>query len=293
MTPRTIATIQAQILAEKTAQPELSALTSTSQTAIYNLWTYIVAVAISLFENVLAIFQKEIEDTVSKAAVGSDAWLKAKVLEFQYDAVNPQVLTLVNFVPQYPIINPALRIITRCSVKTTGAKIGIVKVAKNNPPVALTAPELVALQSYLTNGGDGTYGGRGVGIGFAGVQINAFSFTADKLYFKATIYYNGQYQTVIQATVVAAIENYLSNIDFDGNIKINSLIDYLQKVPGVSDVKIEDLAIRADAVAFGSKTYLIQAFTEIYNIFPTYAGYVVGETTSSNTLNDTITYIQD
>lgn len=291
MTPRKIADIQAQILAEKAAQSSLSGLTSPSQTAIYNLWAYIVAVAISLTENVVAIFQSEIETTVSKAAVGSDAWLKAKVLLFQYDSVTPQVLTLVDFVPQYPIINADLRIITRCSVKTIGSKIAVVKVAKSEPPVALSAPQLSSLQSYLTNGGDGTYAGRGVGFGFAGVQINAVSLTSDKLYLKANIYYNGQYSAVIQTTVVTAIENYLKNIDFDGNVKLLSLIDYIQSVPGVIDIKLEDVAMRADATAFGSKTYLVQAFTEIYSTYPTFAGYIVGETTVSNTLNDTITYI--
>jgi hypothetical protein len=291
MTPRKISDIQAQILAEKAAQSSLSGLNSTSQTAIYNLWAYIVAVAISLLENIVAIFQVEIEDTASKAAVGSDVWLKSKVLEFQYDAVNPQVLTLVNFAPQYPVINTDLRIISRCSVKTIGSKIAVVKVATGEPPVALSAPQLSSLQSYLTNGGDGTYLGRGVGLGFAGVQINTSSLTSDKFYFKANIYYNGQYSAVIQSTVVAAINNYLANIDFDGNVKLISLVDYIQNVPGVVDITLEDVAMRANATAFGSKTYLVQAFTEIYSTYPTFAGYIVGETTVSNTLNDTITYI--
>jgi len=293
MTPRKIADIQAQILAEKAAQPSLSGLTSPSQTAIYNLWAYIVAVAISLTENVVAIFQTEIETTVSKAAVGSDAWLKSKVLKFQYDSTTPQVLTLVDFVPQYPIINPYLRIITRASVKTLGSKIAVVKVAKSEPPVALSAPELASLQSYLTNGGDGTYAGRGVGFGFAGVQINAVSLASDKLYLKANIYYNGQYSAVIQTTVVTAIENYLKNIDFDGNVKLLSLIDYIQSVPGVTDIKIEKVTLRADTISFGGGTNLVNAFTEYFSSYPTYAGYVVGETTASNTLNDTITYIDN
>jgi hypothetical protein len=48
---RSIATIKQQIINAKNADPILSEkLTSTSQTAIWNLWAYITAVAINLHE---------------------------------------------------------------------------------------------------------------------------------------------------------------------------------------------------------------------------------------------------
>jgi hypothetical protein len=48
--------------------------------------------------------------------------------------------------------------------------------------------------------------------------------------------------------------------------------------------------MRPDATAFSSKTYLIQNKTEILSSYPTYAGYVIEETTTSNTFTDTLTF---
>ena len=288
---RSIALIKSQILTEKANQSALSGATSTSQTAIYNLWAYVTAVAINLHEQAIDLYKSTLESELASSYVSSDAWLQAKAFEFQYSATVPQVVTLVNFAPIYNPINTALRIITRCSVKTTGQRIVEVKVAKLNPPVALSAPELSAFSGYLSQGGDGTIGGAGTGIGYAGVQFKPVSRTSDKLFIKATITYNGQYSSVIQTNVINAINNYLANIPFDGLVKVLSLVDAIQSVSGVKDIKIEDLAIRADATPFVSTTYLIQAFTQYYTTFPLYAGYAIEETTSGQAFLDQITFV--
>jgi uncharacterized phage protein gp47/JayE len=290
---RTVSIIQAQIKAQVDANPTLVLLVpNASQTAIFKVWIYIQAVTIAVFEQLQDVYKSEIETAIKSAPVGSDFWLQKKVLEFQYDAITPQVVQLdtVTMAVGYDPIDVTKRIVTRASVKTTGARVVTVKVAKNEPPVALTAPELASLQGYLTNGGDGTFNGRGVGIGFAGTQIVATSTASDKVYIKGTINYDGQYAATISATVITAIKDYLSNIPFDGEIKIISLIDYIQNVPGVVDVLFEDVAIRADATAFINKTYLIQTFTEIISKYPTFAGYAVEETTPGEDFVSRLTF---
>lgn len=271
------------------AQPGLSGLNSPSQAAIYTLWKYVFALCQNLLEQLIDIKKDEVDAIVENGFVGSDKWLQAQVFKFQYSAAVPQVIQLIDYVPSYPVIDPSLRIITRASVKTTGSRIVTVKVAKQEPPVALTTTELNSLKSYLSNTGNGTI--AGIGIGFAGVKTNVASYDADKFYLKANISYNGQYSAVIQANVVSAIELYFANIPFDGNLRILNLVDYIQAVPGVADVVIQDAAIRADLTPFGSKTYLVQSFTELVSVYPTFAGYVVGETTAGNTLADTLTFI--
>lgn len=288
---RSISLIKSQIISEKNNQAALSGLTSTSQSSIYNLWAYIVAVAINLLEQIIDLKTLFIESKLSANSVASDAWLQTKAFEFQYSSSNPQVVQLVNFAPTYNPVDPTLRIITRCSVKTTGQRVVEVKVAKSDPPVALSSPELSAFQGYLTQGGDGTIAGKGTGIAYAGVQIRAVSRDSDKVYLKATITYNGQYYNVIQTNVIAAINSYLSNIDFGGMLKVLSIVDAIQSVAGVKDIIIDDLAIRADGTAFASKTYLIQSRTQYFTTYPIYAGYAVGETTSGETFSDKLTFV--
>lgn len=289
---RSIETILASMDAEQAAQTDLSGLNSPSNSAIYKLWKYIVAVQIYLQETLWDIKKTEFETIVSKAAVGSDKWLQDRVLKFQYDATTPQVVeVLSDFSVNYPTIDATKRIITRASVKTTASRTVTIKVAKSDPPVALSVGELSSLQNYLNNTGDGTYAGRGVGIGFAGVRYIASSLSADKLYLKANIYYSGQYTNVISDTVIAAINTYLSAIPFDGTFKLTSLVDAIQSVSGVTDVVLDNVAIRPDTEVIANSTYLVQSKTTIIPTYQLTAGYVVEENTANYLFTDTLTFI--
>jgi hypothetical protein len=275
---RTIAQIQSEMDTEQALQTGLSDLNSPSQVAIYTLWKYVISASIWAHEKLWDIFKLELEAIVDAAPIGTDGWVQSQSLLFQYSATDPQVITLVDFVPAYSVVDTDLQIITRCSVKTLPNKTVNVKVAKSDPPSALTATELSSFAGYLDD------------ISFAGVQYNAISLASDKLYLDAEVFYNGQYSSVISDTVIAAVNDYLANIPFDGNVRVSALYDAIQNVSGVTDVIINDMAIRADATAFGSKTYLVQNNTTIYNKYPTFAGYVVEETTVSNTFVDKLTF---
>ena len=277
---RSIATIQATMDAEQALQTDLTTLNSPSQTAIYRLWKFITSTIINYLEQLWDIYKAELETQISAAAVGSNAWLQSKVMKFQYSASTPQVLAVdSNFAINYPTIDTTLQIITRCSVTTTSQRVCLVKVAKSDPPVALSAPELSSLSGFLSD------------LNFAGVNYVAQSLTSDKIYIDADIYYNGQYASTISANVITAINAYLAAIPFDGKIKLMSLIDAIQAVTGVTDVVLKNVAIRADATAFANKTYLVQNKTSIIPLYQMYAGYATEETTSGYTFTDTLVFI--
>lgn len=277
---RTINQIQAQIIAEKNNHTELAGLNSPSQTSIWNLWTYIIAVAIYVQEGLWDLFQSNLETQVANAPAWTNAWVQFEAFKFQYDANNPQIVTLSStFVPSYATVDTTKQIISRCSVKTLPSKIVTVKVATANPPQALTSDQLTSFQGYLDY------------ISPAGVQYTTTSLNPDKLLVGATIYYNGQYSSTIQNAVIVAIDNYLANIPFDGNLRVSALQDAIQQVTGVNDVVLNNIAIRPDTLPFTSTTYLVQNNTEIFNKYPMYAGYCVTETTSGHTINDTLTFL--
>ena len=110
---RSIAIIKKQITDQINANPLFTLLTANpSQVAIFKTWILIQAVTINLFEQVLDQYKLTFEADILKAPVGSDAWLQQQVLNFQYDAVTPQIMTLVNFAPGYAIVDATKRIIT-------------------------------------------------------------------------------------------------------------------------------------------------------------------------------------
>ena len=277
---RTIALIEAEITSQKNTEAALAGLDSPSQTAIFTTWIFIQAVAINLFEQVLDIYKAALELTISRAAVGTDAWLQDQVFKFQYDSVTPQVLSVdSNFAISYPTVDASKRIITRCSVKTTGQRVVLVKVAKSDPPVALSGGEVSSISGFLSD------------INFAGVNYIVQSLTADKIYIAGTIYYNGQYAAVVSDAVVAAINTYLTNIPFNGSVRLLDLELAIKAVTGVSDVVLSDVAIRADATAFTGKTYLVQNKQTFIPLYQTYAGYVVEETTVGETFVDKLIFV--
>lgn len=278
---RTIAQIKQQMLDTKATLSALDPLTSNSQVSIFNQIFHVTAVNIGVLEQLIDAYIAEIETIINAQAIGSTPWLRAKILEFQYgDYVE---LDTTTFEIAYPEVDEALKIITRCSVKETGNLIIQAKVAKSDPPVALSGGEQTALGDYISI------------IKPAGIQINVVSLTSDKLYIVGTIYYSGQYSSVIQDNVEAALTSYLENLssaeNFNGVIRVAEINDAIQAVEGVEDVNIIEVGARAHTVAFASRTVVYKLSTGV-NIreYETVAGYIVEETTGGSTFADTLTY---
>lgn len=279
---RSISDIQQTMLDAIAADSVLSTLlTSTSRRAIFRLFTYIVAVAINGLEQLIDIFKAEVETIATAAAPATQPWLQDQILKFQYSPTVPQVIQLINFAPAYQVVDELLRIVTRCSVTTNLSNNVLIKVATGEPPAALSAPQLAALQSYVNE------------IGIAGVIYNVTSEASDKLYVEANVYYDGQYSAVIQANVIEAIENFLAAIPFNGQMKISDLEESITSVEGVNDVVLVNVKARANATAFASGSFLVQNQQTIGRLWSTVAGYMVGETESGNTLANSLTFIAE
>jgi hypothetical protein len=154
-----------------------------------------------------------------------------------------------------------------------------IKVAKSEPPTALSGAQTSALQSYINV------------IGCAGINYLVSSSTSDKLYVDADIYYQGMYSDVISANVIAAIDAYLAGLPFDGQLLISDLDVTIRGVEGVKDVVLKNVRARANGTALGSATYLVEDAQTVIRFWNTVAGYVVGEDTVSNTLADTLNFI--
>jgi hypothetical protein len=157
----------------------------------------------------------------------------------------------------------------------------IIKVAKSEPPVALASGELSSLQGYIN------------ALGVAGVQYNCISQDADRVYINADIFYNGQYSSTIQGTVINAIQLFLANLSFNGQLKISDLELAIRNTVGVNDILIKDIKVRDSFTTFENGTYLIQNKTTISRLFPTIAGYIVEEDTTGYTFADSLNFISN
>ncbi len=278
---RQIATIQNTIITQVQATPELAQANSTSNRAIWRLWTFIVATAVNILEQLMDTFTGTMNTLAAQAVPGTPAWVQAQVFKFQYSTVTPYQVQLLNLIPTYSVIDPTSQIITRCSVKTDLAGNVNIKVAKQNPPIALITAELNALQSYMNT------------VGYAGINYNVISLNPDQIMIAANIYYKGQYNAVIAGNVTTAITAFLASLPFDGSLRISDLEIAIKNVVGVNDVVLTGVRVRRDVDVFAAGTDLVLGSQTISRLYSSVAGYLVAETTSGQTLTNTLNFISE
>jgi hypothetical protein len=281
---RTVSQIKAQLVEYKEANTTLSALTSVSNAAIWSNFLDVIAISISVFEQLIDAAKTDVETNIRSASPNSEGWMRSEILKFQYDANNPQTPTIGDdYKITYATINEDYQILTRCSVKTELDRTVSVKVAKSEPPTALVTAEANALLGYVE------------AFGVPGIVYELVSLEADKVYLDADIYFDSIFGAVISDDVIAAIDAFfasLSEVDFDGVMYVAKLQDAIQNVEGVIDVNLNEIRCRKDTVAFGSATIVYKLSTGVnLRTYNPASGYLLGETTASNTLADTLNFV--
>ena len=232
---RDITTIYSGIIDTKNSREELKDLNSTSQTAIYKLWAYIVSVAIFTHELLWDLFRQEINDTLDARINGTSEWYAGKALEYQD---GDELLTLGDgaYLGYEPIVEEN-KIITRCSYFENVIDFkGILnlKVAKGDASNLsnLDPSEIGRVIKYFER------------IKFAGTNILIISYQADEISLDdLTIYHDGvRPDQEILSDIEAAMDDYLVNLPFDGQFYVEGFRDRLQQVANVVDVYIVALS---------------------------------------------------
>lgn len=255
-----------------------------SQVSVFNVNIHTASAAIYTLEVMIDLLKAEIQELADGAISGNAKWVQQQILKFQYG----DTITLVDFVPTYDPVDEAARIITRCSVVEAANGVLSIKVAKGTPPSLgpLDSTELAALSDYY-------YGTSTTeGIGFAGVLANFVSLEPDRMRVEADIYFLGQYtEATVKAAVIDAIDDFFATFmdeAFDGTVYINKLRDAIEAVEGVSRVVITDIKARPEVTPFGSATTV-----DVQGKYTTAAGYLIAEDETGNTLDDTLTMIEE
>lgn len=259
-----ITEIYTMLTNEVSSDADLSGLTTISKTGIYKLWLYVFSALSYIQENLWTEAKTEMQSIVDNAIPGTDRWLAKEIVKFQYG----DSLTFDDETGDYSYatINEAKQIIDRVAV-VSGNGTTSVKVAKAGP-AALSAAELNALKSYVSE------------IQYAGSNIVTISLASDKVKLPITVYYNAITPlATIQTNVKAAINAYLSELNFNGEFYLSRLVDAIQAVENIEDVVLGTVEGRTDAGSFNtiSRTYQpVSGYLEVDPLFE---------------LDDTITYV--
>lgn len=284
---RTLNEIQEIILQRKSVTPSLSALevlteseqntlanlTSTSKVAIWRLWVYICAFGIWTVEQVFDLFKIEIEELILLNNIGSKPWYRRKMLEFQFGFSLTEMGVYDNTgVLQADIL--ASLIIKQSAIEEIDGRLKI-KVATedtNKDLAPLSAVQLIAFRNYAE------------AIKYAGTRLIIISRVPDDFKVNYTIYYDPLVLDVYGARldgtenepVQNAVRLFLRNLEFNGEIILTKLTDFLQGIEGVE----EPVLVSASA------KYGLYPYASVDEYYISDAGYM-----KLDELNTTFTFV--
>lgn len=275
---RSIQEIYAQMVAEKTSYANLNALqpniddvqtllndlTTTSKAAKWRLFFYICAFAIWVLEMLMDEHKAELEARIAEARVGTKQWYRAEAMKYQIG----DELEYINGKYQYAIIDEAKKIIKKCAVVVVNGQV-IFKVAKSDGSL-LSSPQLSAFRNYINK------------ITFAGTVTQVESNSPDALQISYRIHYD---PLVLDSTgkllsdgvtlpVNKAVQDFISSIEFNGELVLTELTDAVQKAAGV----VNPVLVSASA------KYGVLPFAPIIDKYQTNSGQLLID-------NITVTYI--
>lgn len=230
---RTIDEIYSLMIDEKERQNALSGLTSTSKSAIWKLLFYIVAFAIYTHEQIFGTHKSEVAELLTQEKVHTLLWYRNKAKAFQY------AFPLLPDSDQFDntgktdeqIENSKIIRYAAISEDTEESRL-ILKVATESggklSPITIDQEE--GFKQYVQEYRD------------AGVKITVINFLPDILTLNIKIYRdskvldeNGYHKLNGNRPVNDAINEFMKELPFNGELLLNKLIDKLQKTAGVVD----------------------------------------------------------
>lgn len=281
---RTIAEIKQAMVDQKTIEPGLNGLTSTSQTAVWNLIFFICAVGIKIIEDLFVALESDIEARKLELPSGVLKWYADETINFQFgdslvfqnnfvDEDGVTITTIGKNLVYDPIV-PANRIVDLAASDIDNGLVTI-KAAKLVADVAekLSVSELAGLNAYW------------IERRFAGTAINIISTDPDLMKASYTITYSAQILAADGSLLTSpstfpvedAIDDFLQTfqgVNFAGVVQVMKLTSAIEAANGVVNAVATAIEAKPNTGAYvdvliGNQTYSTTAgYMKIDPAFP-------------------------
>ncbi len=229
---RSVDTIYADLISKKESDSNLDVLNSTSKTAIWRLWLYIVAYATNVLESLFDKHYTEVTSIITELKPHTMRWYRQKALAFQYgfDLISDTDIFDNGTATEEQI--EASKIIKYAAITeaTTESRL-VLKIATEDNAgklMKITTAQESAFIPYIEE------------IKDAGVAITVINYLPDILKLNLRIYYDPLLLTSSGVSirtgkkpVEEALNEFMKELPFNGELVLNSLIDKLQKTEGV------------------------------------------------------------
>lgn len=252
---------------------ELTEWENDSKMSILDAITWVQSSCIWAFENIIDVFKIDLAKDLQNRINGTPGYYANALLKYQSGdelEMNDEGTAF-----SYPTIDETKRVITKVAYSESVQenfhdKLLVLKIATGNPGAyqQIDSDEMVAIRAYVNQ------------IAFAGTSITIVSRKGDVLVPKFTVYYDGAItEEEVYTNIENSINQFIADLDFNGFIYTQKLIDAIQSAEHVLDVHISTTGNQGLFVAqYDDDNNLIEvngeALQQVDRFFIPNSGYV-------------------
>lgn len=228
---------QREMILSKEANQSLEGLTSTSKTSIWRMMFYIMAFAVEQIAQLFTLHRSEIDTKISTQKTHRLPWIQSLYLNFQYGFELIKEKDLFDNTGATDEEIEASKIIKYCAVNesSTGREV-IVKIAteKDNILSPLDADKIEAIYEYTKR------------VKGTGIPYRIINYLPDRLKLNIRIIRdplvinaNGMDITSAKYPIQEALQEFMKELPFNGELRIQDLANKLEAVTGVNLVSVD------------------------------------------------------
>ncbi len=213
---------------------ELTEFHNGSKMSIIDAFTWVTAACIWTHENIMDVFKVDLASDLKNRINGTPSYFANALLKYQ--SGDDLVINDEGTACSYATIDENKRIITKVSYSEVteegfNDKTLLLKIATGEPGAyqRIEEDELLKIRAYLGN------------LLFAGQHALVVSRHGDVLIPKVTVYYDGAVEaSEVYQNIENALNDFLENIDFDGVVYAQKIVDAIQSAEHVTDVQVDN-----------------------------------------------------
>ncbi len=209
-----------------------------SKVSLESIFFYIVAVTVWFLEKLFDLHKQDVDDSLETLMPHTARWYRTKALAFQYGfdlLVDSDKFDNTGYTDEQ--IEDSMIVKYSAVVETQDESRLVVKIATEDETETLTpvtVEQLTAFTGYMAEVKD------------AGVRVTVINYLPDRLKLNLRIVRdplvldaNGMHLVYANFPVNEAIQEFMKELPFNGELSLQSLVDKIQAADGVKDLNLD------------------------------------------------------
>lgn len=251
---RTLSEIYQEAKAAREARMELTEFHNGSKMSVIDAFTWVTSACIWSFENIMDVFKVDVASDLQNKVNGTPAYYANALLKYQHG--DQLMMNDEGTQFYYPSVDESKRVVTKVAYSEVQNELIedkngvrtiykfydkdlILKIATGTPGNyrQIDGETLTAIRAYMQS------------ISFAGTHMTIVSRKGDILVPKVIVYYDGGItESEMYEAVEAALNDFIANLNYEGAVYVQKILDAIQRLDHVTDVHIDSNGTDHDGI---------------------------------------------